>query len=87
MFSWGTVRCWVCTGRVAKKQAFHGTDRADVAVCRQCYDRWEHDGRKCGDCGNPVLTGHEVGAFLGRQVLGHTQCGALRIALDEVLVK
>ncbi len=81
MFGFGKVRCWICTTEVSRKDAFLHKDRYDVVVCKACYERWEHEGRKCADCRSVVMSAQDIGAFLGRQALGHCDCGALSLGL------
>lgn len=81
MFGLGKISCVFCNERVPSKEAFRGHDFKDVAVCKQCYGKWEQAGRTCGQCKTRVQGTQEVSAFMApRRTLGHADCGGIRFA-------
>jgi hypothetical protein len=69
--------CMFCNGVAAK--GFRVPDRLKGFVCGQCHQRWVSTGRKCAICGTPVSGVQEVGAFVEQRMLGHADCGGLRL--------
>jgi hypothetical protein len=79
MFGFGKRKCTLCGNRVAAKQVFRAPDRLEAFVCRNCFERWEAAGRRCGGCHGAVAGPQDIGAFFEQRTLGHADCGGLRL--------
>jgi extracellular solute-binding protein (family 5) len=62
MFGLGKVTCYFCERRVSGKEALRGRDSRTVAVCLDCYEKWEREGRTCVMCRGSVQGPQQVGA-------------------------
>ena len=69
--------CLFCNGVATKGLRVPG--RLKGFVCGECYQHWVSTGRKCAACGTPVNGMQEVGAFIEQRLLGHADCGGLRL--------
>jgi hypothetical protein len=79
MFGFGKVTCELCRSRASKRQARRGQDAHGARVCGACYTQWDKAGRKCVECGTPVRGLQDVGIFVARKGLGHSDCGGARL--------
>jgi hypothetical protein len=71
--------CQICRSTARMRGGFRVPDRLDAFICNACYQAWERAGRTCAECHDPVRGPHEIGAFVDRRVLGHADCGALKM--------
>lgn len=80
MFGFGKATCIFCDRRVPRQEVLRARDWKDVAICVDCYARWERAGRKCGACDAVVHGLQEVSAFeKPRRTFGHADCGGMRL--------
>ena len=80
MLGFRTKTCHICRSRVLARGGYRVPDRIDAFVCRRCYEAWERAGRTCAECHDQVRGPQPIGAFVDRRVLGHADCGALKMS-------
>jgi len=80
MFGFGKSTCFFCERRVPNKAVFRGRNPHEVAICVECYDKWDQSGRKCSECKTIVHGPQDLGAFFKpRPGFGHADCGGVRL--------
>ncbi len=79
MLMFGKKTCGLCGSQGPKKQGLRAPDRQDGFVCRPCVDEWERSGRRCAECQTSVAGMQDIGAFFERRMLGHADCGGVRL--------
>ena len=79
MLGFGKVTCAFCSTRVSRRGARRTqVDRSEY-VCDGCYARWDSSGRKCVACDTRVSGMQDIGMFTAQKMLGHADCGGVRI--------
>ncbi len=77
----GWFRCEACHKlRWIGNRAWRSAYERGFGVCRECYEAWNHVGRRCPRCWAQVQPTQSPGFFPQWGRFGHFECGAAFLA-------